>query len=120
MKSLKLIAPAIFVCIISFMMFSCSKSDANNPSGNNNIYKVNIQANLFDPANLTMLAGSKVTWTNMDNQVHSLIADDGISFSSGSINPGGTYSFTPAATGTYAYHCGIHPTVQGIIYVVIR
>lgn len=56
----------------------------------------------------------------MDTQPHSVVSDDGISFNSSNINAGGTFSFTPTTTGIYEYHCGLHPTVKGTIYVVIR
>jgi plastocyanin len=60
----------------------------------------------------------KVTWTNNDTEVHSIVSDDGISFNSGNMPAGSSFSFTPTATGTFAYHCGVHPGVQGSLYVV--
>ncbi len=120
MKSIKFIAPAILAGIMSLVMYSCSKSDVYTPSGggDDNTYKVNILATQFDPANTTMLVGGKVIWTNTDAQVHSIVSDDGISFNSGNISTGGTFNFTPTVNGTYAYHCGVHPTVTGNLYVV--
>lgn len=103
-------------------MFSCSKSDVYNPPANNDTaaYKVNILANQFSPSAINMLPGAKITWTNADTETHSIVSDDATSFNSGNIAPGGSFSFTPSATGTYAYHCGVHPGVQGTIYVVTR
>ena len=56
----------------------------------------------------------------MDTDTHSVVSDDATSFSSGNISTGGSFSFTPAAPGTFAYHCGIHAAVKRIIYVVNR
>ncbi len=118
---MKFIALTVFVGLMSVMIYSCSKSDTTGSGGNTNTdHKVNIQATMFDPASITMLPTAKITWTNQDTQPHSVVSDDGISFNSGNINSGGTYSFTPTATGIYEYHCGLHPTVKGTIYVVIR
>jgi plastocyanin len=122
MKTLKFITLAILAGTMSVMIYSCSKTDAYNPPGSgvdtSSVHKINIQASLFDPASLSMQLGTKVTWTNMDTVSHSIVADDGISFNSGNISAGGSFSFTPAASGIYDYHCGLHPTVKGTVYVV--
>lgn len=118
---MKFIALTVFVGLMSLMLYSCSKSDATGNGGNTNTdHKVNIRATLFEPASITMLPTAKITWTNMDTQPHSVVSDDGISFNSGNLNAGGSFSFTPTTTGVYAYHCDLHPTVKGTIYVVIR
>ncbi|MBL7700741.1 MAG: cupredoxin domain-containing protein [Ferruginibacter sp.] len=121
MKSLKFILPALLIGFISFGTISCSRSDDYNlPGSDTAIYKVNIQANQFSPSGITMLPANKITWTNMDTDTHSIVSDDGISFNSGNIPSGASYSFIPSATGTYTYKCGIHPAVQGVVYVVTR
>lgn len=123
MKHIKFIVAALVLGILSFTMHSCSKSDGYNSAvtiDTTSDYKVIIQASQFSPASLTMLIGTKVTWTNMDTDTHSVVSDDATSFSSGNISTGASFSFIPAVPGTYAYHCGIHPTVKGIIYVVNR
>ncbi|MFZ1452276.1 MAG: cupredoxin domain-containing protein [Ferruginibacter sp.] len=118
---MKFIAITVLAGLMSVMIYSCSKSDTSGGGGNTNTdHKVNIQASIFDPATITMLPSARLTWTNMDTQPHTVVSDDLISFNSGNINAGGTYSFTPTATGIHEYHCGLHPTVKGTIYVVIR
>jgi plastocyanin len=119
MKRIKFILPAILAGIICVMISSCSKSDVDNPPAAD-LYKVNILATQFDPATMTMLPGARITWTNMDAQVHSIVSDDATSFNSGNIPAGGSFSFTPTVTGTYTYHCGQHPGVQGTLNVVTR
>ena len=123
MKQIKFILPALVLGMLSFTMHSCSKSNGYNSAvtiDTTSNHKVSIQSSQFSPASLTMLIGTKVTWTNMDADTHSVVSDDATSFSSGNISTGASFSFTPAAVGTYAYHCGIHPAVKGIIYVVNR
>jgi predicted lipoprotein with Yx(FWY)xxD motif/plastocyanin len=68
------------------------------------------------PANVTVVAGATVTWTNADSAPHTVTADDG-AFDSGDINQGGTYQRSFASAGTFKYHCTIHPTMTGSVTV---
>ena len=70
----------------------------------------------FDPANLTIPVGATVTWTNAGSRPHTVTADDG-SFDSGRLDPGEQFSQTFDQPGTYTYHCGFHPDMQGSIVV---
>ena len=118
---MKLIAPYLLAGFLSIMMPSCSKSDADTTAGTNpNTQNINILVTQFDPNPLTMQLGSKISWINKDTEAHSVVSDDGTSFNSGIINPGASYTITPNFTGTYEYHCGIHPAVKGTVYIVVR
>lgn len=70
----------------------------------------------FNPKTLTVKVGTKIIWTNDDPSIHTVTADDG-AFSSGSLPPGGTFSFTFTKAGTYSYHCKIHATMKATIIV---
>lgn len=70
----------------------------------------------FDPGSVTVDAGATVTWTNMGSSPHTVTADDG-SFDSGTLDPGGTFSFTFDTAGTVSYHCAIHPNMVGSVAV---
>src|SRR5437763_281964 len=71
----------------------------------------------FDPAQLTVPAGSTVAWHNRGHEEHSVTADD-TSFDSGLKKPGTDFQFTFAKVGVYAYHCQPHPWMTGKIRVV--
>ena len=71
----------------------------------------------FKPGNVTVAVGQKITWDNQDGIPHNVTATSGADFKSGTVGPGGTYSFTPAKAGTIAYECTIHPGQQGTITV---
>lgn len=72
----------------------------------------------FSPANMTVSAGSIITVTNNDTVAHTMVSDDGTSFSTTSIDPGTSTTITaPTTPGTYAYHCSIHPMMKGTIIV---
>ena len=73
----------------------------------------------FDPPALTVKAGTVVTWRNQDGAAHEIVSDAGSpeAFSSSPIVNGETYSFTFTRTGTYPYHCPIHPSMTGTVMV---
>jgi amicyanin len=70
----------------------------------------------FDPATLTVPVGSTVTWTNKDEEPHTIAAKDG-SFHSPTLDTKGTYSFTFTNPGSYDYICSIHPFMTGTVVV---
>lgn len=70
----------------------------------------------FAPTQLTVSAGTTVTWLNDDDEAHTVTAADG-SWSSGYLAPGATYSRTFSAQGTVAYVCQYHPWMQATVTV---
>ena len=70
----------------------------------------------FSPATLTIAKGTKVTWTNNDSVTHTVTSDQG-TWDSNGVPPGNTFNFTFAKTGTYTYHCKIHPSMKATIIV---
>jgi YVTN family beta-propeller protein len=65
---------------------------------------------------ISVVAGSTVTWTNADPVPHTVSADDG-TWGSEEIPPGAAFSQRFDRAGTYAYHCGMHPAMQGTVIV---
>ncbi|MGD9998391.1 MAG: cupredoxin family copper-binding protein [Ilumatobacteraceae bacterium] len=70
----------------------------------------------FTPARLTVPVGATVTWTNGDRFAHSVDAADD-SFVSEPLDQGTSFSHTFDAAGTFAYICGIHPSMAGTVVV---
>ena len=77
---------------------------------------VQIKGFAFKPGDLTIKAGSEVTWTNEDSTTHKIKSDDG-TFNSDNLGNGATFSHTFDKAGTFAYICSIHPTMKGTITV---
>jgi plastocyanin len=77
---------------------------------------VTIPGKLYDPAQLSVLVGTTVTWKNDDSINHTVTAD-GDAFSSGYLPPGGSFTFTFAQQGRYAFHCTIHKFMRGEVDV---
>lgn len=78
--------------------------------------KVEIKGFAYEPAKVTIQAGGKVTWQNLDSTEHTATLDDG-SFTTGALAEGKLKSQSFKTPGTYAYHCEIHPEMTGTVEV---
>jgi plastocyanin len=70
----------------------------------------------YEPAHVTVLSGTTVTWRNGDSTNHTVTADGG-AFDSGYVASGAGFSYTFARQGHYAYHCVIHKFMKGTVDV---
>jgi plastocyanin len=86
-----------------------------DPSSSENT--VNIKSYSFQPATLSVPAGTTVTWHNQDSVQHTVTSDVQGLFDSGVIAPGKKFTYTFPAPGSYSYHCSIHPGMKGTIVV---
>ena len=71
---------------------------------------------MFAPTSITVKTGSTVTWTNKDEEPHTIVSDTGL-FRSGAIDTDESFSFRFDNPGTYHYACSIHPRMVGTIVV---
>lgn len=69
----------------------------------------------FSPAAITVKAGTTVTWTNQDEDAHT-VAIAGAAVSQ-PLQNGDRYSHTFGQPGTYSYLCTIHPFMRGMVVV---
>jgi len=86
------------------------------PSGSATGTAIEMRQSAFVPSRLEVAAGTTVEWTNRDQVVHTITADDG-SWDSGEIAPGRTWRRTFDTAGTYTFHCTPHPFMTGVIVV---
>jgi plastocyanin len=70
----------------------------------------------FSQASVTVPVGTKVTWVNHDDMLHT-VADEGKSFKSDPLDNGDSFSHTFDKPGTYKYFCSLHPHMTGTIVV---
>ena len=92
-----------------------SASNSAQPTATN---KVTIANMAFGPADITVKKGTSVTWTNQDSIAHTVTENDGKNGPSAPpLNQGQGYSFTFSETGTFHYHCSIHPEMVGTVTV---
>jgi len=71
----------------------------------------------FKPQQLTVKAGTKVTWTNRDDIPHGIASANNAFGRSKALDTDDSYSFIFAAPGTYQYFCYLHPHMTGTIVV---
>ncbi|HZP96518.1 MAG TPA: plastocyanin/azurin family copper-binding protein [Candidatus Limnocylindria bacterium] len=73
---------------------------------------------LFAPADITVTAGTKVTWTNSDQFTHGIRLLSPTRRDVGTVRPGESVSHVFSAPGTYAYDCPFHPqNMRGTVTV---
>ena len=73
----------------------------------------------FDQMSITIPPGTTVTWKSVpaNSDGHTSTSNDDV-WDSHLIRPGNTWSFTFSKAGRYAYHCGLHPWMLGVVNVV--
>jgi plastocyanin len=76
---------------------------------------VAIQNFSFQPSSVAIAVGESVTWTQKDSGTMHTVTGD--SFDSGNLVTGQQYSHPFSQAGTFAYHCKIHPNMQGTVTV---
>lgn len=76
---------------------------------------MNIENFAFEPKELTVNAGTTVTWKQKDSMFHKVISTN--LFQSTDLNIGDTFTFTFTTTGEFNYYCMIHPFMTGKIIV---
>ena len=70
----------------------------------------------FGPPDLSVAAGTIVTWKNADDSPHR-IADRNGAYSSPALDTDDSFSHTFATPGVYKYFCSIHPYMVGTVAV---
>jgi plastocyanin len=70
----------------------------------------------FEPATLTVKAGTTVTWTNEDDIPHTVVATDR-AFRSKALDTDDKFSFTFTTPGSYEYFCSLHPHMKATVVV---
>ena len=75
----------------------------------------------YIPPVITIAPGQSVSWENQDAAFHSVTSGaygetDGL-FDSGYMDPGQQFQMTFHETGTFRYHCTLHPWMLGVVEV---
>ena len=86
------------------------------PTGEAATPKVQIKAFHFVPDTLTVPVGTSVTWTNGDDETHTVTATDRAYTSSG-LEHAERYTHRFTAAGTYTYFCALHPHMTATVVV---
>jgi amicyanin len=80
--------------------------------------QVNIDNFKFDPRELTVAVGAKVTWINRDDVPHTATSTARPkAFDSKTLDTDQHFSHVFTTAGTYEYFCAVHPHMKGKIVV---
>lgn len=113
---------AALVLGVSLLALSCKgKSNPAGPGGTADV-TITIVAengsNSFSPNPDTVLVGQKVAWHNVAGITHTSTSDGIGLWGTGNIANGATSTAIQMnTTGTFGYHCSIHPTMTGTLVV---
>lgn len=77
---------------------------------------VSIEHFAFAPSVLTVPLGTTVTWTNHDEETHTVTSVAG-TFGSAGLDMDETFSQTFTKPGTYSYFCALHPRMRATVVV---
>jgi plastocyanin len=77
---------------------------------------VDIKEFTYAPATLTVAVGTTVTWTNHDEETHTVTSASG-AFRSAGLGNEETFSETFTDQGTYQYFCALHPHMKATVVV---
>jgi plastocyanin len=105
----KLMAPTL-ATILSPLCATAAYTGAVNE------IKISAHNFMFAPTTIAVRAGATVTWTNMDQEPHTVVSDMGL-FRSGAMDTDESFTFKFEKPGTYHYTCSIHPSMVGTIVV---
>ena len=81
--------------------------------------RVEIKAHGFGTPELTVPAGTTVTWINHDDDPHTVTSTANV-FRSPGLDTDETYAYTFTRPGTYEYYCTLHPLMTGKVIVRSR
>ncbi|CAN5494375.1 hypothetical protein BH10ACT11_BH10ACT11_00560 [soil metagenome] len=90
-------------------------ADAGGASGKGDT--VDISNFKYDPPDLTVMAGSKVTFTNSDTAAHTATSDTEGAFDTDTLQKGDSKAVTLDKPGTFTYYCRFHSFMHGTITV---
>jgi plastocyanin len=94
---------------LCFAMGGCTAVEADPADST-----VQIKNFMFAPTSLTVSTGTRVSWVNLDGEVHTVVGEG---FRSGALDTKDSFAFKFDKPGTYHFVCSIHPQMLGTIVV---
>jgi plastocyanin len=110
---------AVMLATFAAMMFAAANTRASQASQSAQTpaaVEVKIDNFSFAPVEISVSAGTTVTWTNRDDIPHTVVSTDKV-FKSKVLDTDDKYSYTFSKPGTYPYFCSVHPKMTGTVVV---
>jgi plastocyanin len=102
--------------VLASQIMSHARVRAAGAQGRAQAAEVKIDNFSFMPQEITVAAGTKVTWVNRDDIPHTVVSTAD-AFKSKALDTDDQYSFTFDKAGGYEYFCSIHPRMTGKVVV---
>lgn len=107
-----------FAGAVALLFFAGSWAGWHSLAAAPALHEVVIDNFAFGPDTLTVPRGTKVTWTNKDDDPHTVVSDgDPRLFKSPALDTDESFAFTFNEAGTFKYFCTIHPRMQATVIV---
>jgi plastocyanin len=108
-------------CVLLLALAACSGATAAQPARPNEVQVIEPAGReaawTYAPQELRVSAGTTVKFVNMGKEFHTVTSsDEGRPFDVG-IDSGKSATVTFDKVGVYAYHCGVHPQMTGVVRV---
>ena len=108
MKSAGMLARSAMTMLVGLLLVAAPARAAD--------VEVKIDNFVYNPQQITVKAGTTVTWTNHDDIPHTVTSST-TAFKSKALDTDDKFSFTFTTPGTYKYFCALHPHMTGSIVV---
>lgn len=108
------------LAVVALFLTACGSDSAAGPDNNGNggsNNTIEMRDFSFSPTNLTVTAGTNVTWRNTGAEPHNTTSEQAGLWASANLQPNQTFSRTFAAAGTFPYECTLHPGMEGTVTV---
>ncbi|HEY2047655.1 MAG TPA: cupredoxin family copper-binding protein, partial [Candidatus Udaeobacter sp.] len=100
-----------------FSLFAVAGEMKDASTGNAQQNKIEIKDFAFNPQNITVKSGEKITWINRDEEPHTVVSVGKKFQRSPGLDTDQEFSIIAGAPGTYEYFCSVHPKMTGKIVV---
>jgi plastocyanin len=111
-------AVLLFILVVlNFCLAAWGNETTNGAAVANNKNKIEIKDFAFNPPTITVKSGEQITWTNRDEEPHTIVSVEKQFKKSPALDTDQQYTVTAGAPGTYSYFCSVHPKMTGTIIV---
>lgn len=93
--------------------WAVTPAGATAPAQSSGKAKVEVGDNYFEPDELEVPAGTRVTWKNEGKILHNVKPVKGDKWGTSSLTKGKSYSYRFKKPGKYAYYCTFHGSPTG-------
>ena len=113
---IRMAGAALWFAVAGMSLAATHAGSAAEPAYTDTAHTIVVQNFMFSPVSMKVKAGTQITWTNKDEEPHTVSSNDGV-FRSFALDTNDSFSFKFDKPGTYKYTCTIHPRMTGTVVV---